>query len=402
MTSQPGDRYSRRRKIAIIVTLGLLTGLGPFTIDLYLPAFPAIKLDLGLTDPQVQLTLSATVVGFAVGQLLVGPVSDRVGRKFPLLVMTALHVVASILVAVAPGLVFLAAMRVLQGIGAAGGSVVAMAMARDLFSGSRLMRMLARLALINGLAPIVAPLFGSWMVAVMDWRGIFWALAAYGATIIALSVVFLVETRPATERSHGGIGSVFASYRTVLGDRQYVGALMAGSFGFAGLFSYVSTSSVLLQETYGLSVQAYGAVFAVCSFGVLIGVQVGSRLHRVSSANILRAGAGIMVLSGLALISISLTSESLWALIPFMFTYTTGFGACMPNAQVLALANHRENSGVAASLMGASNMGLGAIVGPLIGTFELSTAMPMAVGMLVMSLLSAASSLLIVRGGRTQ
>ncbi|NLE99313.1 MAG: multidrug effflux MFS transporter [Propionibacterium sp.] len=397
MAKQLGDRYSRRRKIAIIVTLGLLTGLGPFTIDLYLPAFPAIKLDLGLTDPQVQLTLSATVIGFAVGQLLVGPVSDRVGRKLPLMAMTTLHVAASVLVALASNLEFLAAMRSLQGIGAAGGSVVAMAMARDLFSGSRLMRMLARLALINGLAPIVAPIFGSWMVAVMDWRGIFWALALYGATIIALSAAFLVETRPAGERSSGGIGSILVSYRVVLGDRQYVGALLAGAFAFAGLFSYVSTSSVLLQEGYGLGVQAYGAVFAVCSFGVLIGVQLGSRLHRLSSSSILRAGAGVMVASGVALVTVSLLSGSLWLLVPLMFVYTTGFGACMPNAQVLALTNHRENSGVAASLMGASNMGLAAVVGPVIGTFDTTSAMPMAVGMLILAALASASTLLVIR-----
>ena len=134
MPQQPGDQFSARRRVAIIVTLGLLSGLGPFTIDLYLPTFPALKTDLSITDPQVQVTLSATTIGFAVGQLVVGPLSDRFGRRRPLLIAAALHIVASVLVAVAPNVYFLTTMRALQGIGAAGGAVVAMAMARDLFS----------------------------------------------------------------------------------------------------------------------------------------------------------------------------------------------------------------------------------------------------------------------------
>ena len=147
MASHLGNTFSRRRRIAIIVTLGMLTGLGPFTIDLYLPAFPALKSDLGISDTQVQLTLSATTLGFATGQLLVGPLSDRLGRRLPLIACSILHVVSSILVALSPTIEFLTAMRLLQGVGAAGGAVVAMAMARDLFSGRPLVVMLSRLAL---------------------------------------------------------------------------------------------------------------------------------------------------------------------------------------------------------------------------------------------------------------
>lgn len=253
MQKDLGSTFSRRRRIAIIITLGLLTGLGPFTIDLYLPAFPALKADLGITDAQVQVTLSATTIGFALGQLVIGPWSDRVGRRLPLIVANTLHIAASVLVAVAPTIEFLTAMRALQGIGAAGGAVVAMAMARDLFSGKPLVQMLARLALISGLAPIIAPIVGSWMVTMMDWRGVFWALAAYGATIIVLLFLFTVETRPVAERTTGGLGNLFGSYRAVFSDRIFVGALMIASFAFGGLFSYVSTSSVLLQEVYGLS-----------------------------------------------------------------------------------------------------------------------------------------------------
>lgn len=398
MSQHLGDRFSSRRRIAIIVTLGLLTGLGPFTIDLYLPAFPALKTDLRLTDAQVQITLSATTIGFALGQLLVGPMSDRLGRKRPLLAMSALHVVASILVAISPNLAFLTSMRALQGVGAAGGAVVAMAMARDLFGGRRLVTMLSRLALINGLAPIIAPLVGSWMVTVMNWRGVFWALAGYGGAIVALVALLIVETRPPAERTAGGFANLRASYGRVLGDRSFVGVWLVAATAFAGLFSYVSSSSVLLQEVFGLSAQGFGAVFAICSVGVFAGVQLGSRLaYRIGPARILIAGTTLMVLAAAALLIINSQAASYVPLIPAMFSYTLGFGACMPNAQVIALQHHRADSGVASSLMGALNMFAAALVGPIIGAFHMTDAVPMATSMLVCALLAVGFLWTVVR-----
>ena len=393
-----GDRFSARRRLAIIVTLGLLTGLGPFTVDMYLPAFPVIKEQLRINDAQVQVTLSATTLGFALGQLLVGPVSDRLGRKRPLLGMTALHVTASVLVAVSPNVEFLTGMRALQGIGAAGGAVVAMAMARDLFSGRRLITMMSRLALINGLAPIVAPLVGSWLVTIIGWRGVFWVLAGYGATIVALVAALIVETRPAAERTAGGLGPLRAAYRRVLKDRVFVGVWIVAAFAFGGLFSYVSTSSVLLQEVFGLSPRGFGLVFAICSVGVFLGVQGGSRLAaRVGPPRILMVGTMLMVVAAASLLLVDRFTGGFIPLIPTMFLYTLGFGSCMPSAQVLALQNHRADSGVAASLMGAGNMLMAASVGPIIGRFELRDATPMAVAMLVLALASTAVLWLVVR-----
>lgn len=398
MEENLGDRFSRRRRVAILITLGLLTGLGPFTVDLYLPAFPALKAEYGVGDPQVQATLSATIIGFAVGQLLVGPISDRVGRKLPLLAMNSLHIAASIMVAIAPTLPFLASMRALQGFGAAGGAVVAMAMARDLFSGSKLMRMLARLALINGLAPIIAPLIGSWMVTFMDWRGIFWALAGYGALIVLLVGTLIVETRPPAHRTKGGWSGVSDGYRRVLRDRQFVGAWLMVAFAFAGLFSYVSTSSLLLQEVFGLSAQGFGLVFAICSVGVMVGAQVGNRMGgRLGGVRSLVVSTGIMVAAAAALLVVDAATTTVEPLVPAMFFYTLGFGMTMPPAQMLALEHQRRDSGTAASLMGALNNGLAAVVGPTIGLFALTSALPMAVGMLLCAMLAVAALWLILR-----
>lgn len=397
-TLHRGDQMTRSKRIFTIVTLGLLTALGPFTIDLYLPAFPAIKAGMGINDAQVQVTLSATTLGFALGQLLVGPLSDRLGRKWPLVVMTSVHVISSVLVAVAPSLEFLTAMRALQGIGAAGGAVVAMAMARDLFSGRRLIKMLSNLALINGLAPIIAPLVGSWLVTIIDWRGVFWVLAAYGGLIVVLVVTLIVESRPPSERTVGGLNAVFQAYGRVLGDRIYVGVALVAGLSFGGLFSYVASSSVLLQEGYGLSPQGFGAVFAICSVGVFVGVQAGSRLAaKLGPQWLLVAGTTLMVLAASAFLLLHSAFDGYVALVPAMFAFTTGFGACMPSAQVLALQNHRADSGVAASLMGATNMLMAAAVGPVLGSFDMTSPVPLGVSMLVCSSLATVMLWTVVR-----
>lgn len=398
MSDHLGDQLSRRRRVAVVVTLGLLTGLGPFTIDMYLPSFPSLKRDLGITDPQVQVTLAATMIGFAVGQLLVGPLSDRLGRRWPLVTMSVLHVVASMLVASAPSYEALTVFRALQGIGAAGSAVVAMAMARDLFSGKALLRMMSRLALINGLAPILAPIVGSWLVTFMPWRGVFWVLAAYGAVLVVLVTVCIVETRPPAERTRGGASVVLAAYRRVLSDRLFVGSWLVLSFAFTALFAYVSSSSVLLQEGYGLTEREYGAVFAICSVGVFLGVQSGSRLSQlIGPIRILVPSTALMVVSAVAVVTVGETTRDPWPLVPAIFCFTFGFGATAPNAQVLGLQNHREDSGVAASLMGALNMALAAVVGPLVGSFDSTSPVPMGVAMLVCGVVSLTALWLVVQ-----
>jgi DHA1 family bicyclomycin/chloramphenicol resistance-like MFS transporter len=198
----PGDALTRRQRLVYVIVLGALTALGPLTIDLYLPAFPSLEDDLAVSAGLVQLTLTATTIGFGVGQLLVGPWSDKVGRRLPLIVATAVHIAASIGAAAAPDIVWLGVFRVLQGMGAAAGGVVAMATVRDLFGGLPLVRMLSRLALVTGLAPVLAPVIGSQLLRFTDWRGIFWFLVAYGVLILVAAVFLIVETLPESAR-HG-------------------------------------------------------------------------------------------------------------------------------------------------------------------------------------------------------
>ena len=398
MASHLGNTFSRRRRIAIIVTLGMLTGLGPFTIDLYLPAFPALKTDLGISDAQVQLTLSATTLGFATGQLLVGPLSDRLGRRLPLIVCSILHVVSSVLVAVAPSIEFLTAMRLLQGVGAAGGAVVAMAMARDLFSGRPLVVMLSRLALISGLAPIVAPIVGSWMVSFTDWRGVFWGLAAYGSVVIVLIVVMTVETRPPSERTRGGLSrSAWPSGRCSPTGWRWEPSSWRHSPSARCSPTWPARRCSCRRCTASPR-RGFGTVFAICSFGVFVGVQTrqpaGAALGSAVGAG---PATSLMVTSGVAVLVVDAANVGFVPLVPALWILTFGFGLSAPCGQILLLHNHRQHSGTAASLMGAVTQVVGSTVGPLIGLFAMTSAVPMGIGILICALLATSALWLVLR-----
>ena len=201
----PGDSLTRRRKLLYILMLGALTALGPFTVDLYLPAFPALEESLAVSEAAVQLTLTGTTIGFALGQLVVGPLSDKFGRRLPLILATAVHIVASLGAALSTDIATLGFFRVMMGIGAAGGGVVAMAMVRDLFSGFAMVRMFSRMALVNGLAPILAPVIGSQLLLFMPWPGIFFFLAGYGMCVLIAAVFVVRETLPREQRGKTGM-----------------------------------------------------------------------------------------------------------------------------------------------------------------------------------------------------
>lgn len=363
----PGDSIPPRRRVLYIVLLGALTALGPFTIDLYLPAFPLLESDFGTTAAAIQLTLTGTMVGFALGQLLVGPLSDRFGRRVPLLVVTALHVLASVAAAIAPTLVTLSIARVFMGVGAAAGGVVAMAIVRDLFGGRRLVVMLSRLALVSGVAPVVAPLIGSALLIVMPWRGIFIVLAAYGAVMLVCALMLIPETLPPARRGVGN-ATVWQRYRSVLSDRVFLGVLIIGGMSFSGLFSYLSASSFLFQQTYGFDPQQYGLLFAANSLGVVVGVQAASRLAaRFGPQWVLAWSTAVLVVSGSAIIVTDLLGLGLWGTVVPLFVFMTACGFTIPCVQVLALDRHGRAAGTAASILGAANFGVAGLISPLVG-----------------------------------
>ena len=394
----PGDSLTRRQRLVYVVVLGALTALGPFTIDLYLPAFPALERDLGVSSGLVQLTLTATTLGFAFGQLLVGPWSDKVGRRLPLIVATAVHILASIGAAVAPDIVSLAVFRVLQGMGAAAGGVVAMATVRDLFGGLPLVRMLSRLALVSGLAPILAPVIGSQLLAFTSWRGVFVFLTAYGAFVIIAAIFLIVETLPPARRTEAGHSSLGQRYRSLFSDRVFVGVALIGAMVFSGLFTYLSASSFLFQDVYGLDAQQYGFLFAVNSLGVVAGVQISARLARRFGPQWILAGStAVLLLSATTIVVLDSAGAGLVGILVPLWFFIAACGFSFPQVQVLALANHGKEAGTAASVLGAVNFGSAGLVSPVVGFLGIDSAVPMASVMMCTSALAVTSLWLVVR-----
>ena len=396
-TTNPGDLLTRRRKLLYILLLGALTALGPFTIDLYLPAFPALEASLGVSQAQVQLTLAGTTVGFALGQLVVGPFSDRFGRRVPLILATALHIGASVGAALSSDIATLGVFRVLMGVGAAGGGVVAMAMVRDLFSGYAMVRMFSRMALVNGLAPILAPVIGSQLLLVMPWPGIFVFLAGYG-TLVIIAALFLVrETLPPDKRGQSGL-TAGQRYRVLFTDRIFVGLLLVGGMNFAGLFTYLSASPFLFQDVFGFSPQQYGLLFGINSLGIVAGVQTSSRLiKRVPPQWILACSTAWMFLMSLLIVLFDQLGLGLWGVMVPLWFYILGTGFTFPCVQVLALASHGDKAGTAASLLGAATFMMAGLISPVVGWLGIESATPMGAVQAVCILLGMAALWFVVR-----
>ncbi|RKR73127.1 multidrug effflux MFS transporter [Frondihabitans australicus] len=395
----PGDSLTARQRLVYVVVLGALTALGPATIDLYLPSFPSLEADFQVSTGVIQLTLTATTIGFALGQLLVGPWSDKVGRRTPLIVASAVHVCASLGAATAPSVEVLGLFRVLQGMGAAAGGVVAMALVRDLFGGRPLVKMLSRLAMVNGLAPILAPVIGSQILRFTSWRGIFVFLMAYGVLVVLAAVFFIVETLPPERRHEAGHTTLRQRYRVLFRDRVFVGVAIVGAMVFSGLFAYLATSSFLFQQVYGLTAQQFGVLFAINSLGVVVGVQVSSRLaQRYGPQWILACSTSVMILAAATIVA--LDSAHLFGLagvlVP-LWIFIASCGFSFPQVQVLALANHGKEAGTAASLLGALNFGLAGLISPVVGFIGVSTAAPMGAVMVCTTAIAILSLWILVR-----
>jgi MFS transporter, DHA1 family, multidrug resistance protein len=363
-----------RARTKLVVILGALTALGPLTIDTYLPALPSITRDLQSTSAAVGLTLTGTLVGFALGQLLVGPMSDTFGRRRPLLVASGLHIVASILCALAPNLVALSSFRVLQGLAASGAAVVALAVVRDVANGRRFVVMVSRLLLVMGVAPVLAPTLGSQILRLTDWRGVFVSLAVIGALLFVVAAVGLAETLPPARRVRGGIQGSLQTYGNLFRDRTFVGLALVAGLTMTALFGYVAASSFVLQEQYGLGVQEFGLVFAVGAAFLIAGTQLNPTLvTRWTTAQVLGATLTVgTAAAGITVLAASTGFGGLLGLLLPLWLVLAAIGVALPNAPALALNRHGESAGTAAALLGAFQFGLAGLVGPAFGLLGVS------------------------------
>jgi drug resistance transporter, Bcr/CflA subfamily len=394
VTSQTASRPMAK----MILILGSIIAIGPLTIDMYLPAFPSIGVELRADPTSVQLTLTGTLLGLSLGQLLVGPLADAFGRRRPLLYGVGLHVVASLLCLVAPNVAVLGVLRVLQGLGTAAASVVASAVVRDLVSGVAAAKVFSRLILVLGAAPILAPSLGSQVLRLADWRGIFVALAILGTAIGLMAALALPETLPPHRRQRPDLRTTMRSYRTILRDRTFVGLSLVLSLGMATIFAYVGGSSYVMQGQYGLSEQEFAVVFGVCAVGLIGSAQLNVRLlnrytpRRIMLTSLLVACAGLLVLLTTAAAHLG----GLVGLVAPLWLALGAIGLVNPNAGAMALSRHGEAAGTAAAISGALQFGIGALTAPLVGALG-ATAIAMAAVMAASVFAALASMLFIVR-----
>jgi MFS transporter, DHA1 family, multidrug resistance protein len=369
-----------RRRLGLVFLLGGLSAFGPLSLDMYLPAFPALGAELHAAPSHVQLTLTACLVGLATGQLVAGPASDARGRRRPLLVGLAGYALGSALCAAAPSIWALVALRLCQGFAGAAGIVIARAVVRDRYAGVEAARYFAVLTLVVGLAPVGAPLLGAALLRVTTWRGIFLVLAGIGALLLAGAAAGLAETLPPPARRTGGLRATGAVLRALLSDRAFVSCIVAAGLAFAGMFGYIAGSSFVLQEMYRLSPQGFGLVFAVNSCGI-VGAGQASRflVRRTGPLRLLGAGVIGAAAGGVALLVAVLAGAGLPGILPALFLAVASVGMVAPNAAALAMAGHPQTAGSASALLGATVFVIGGLVAPLVGVAGTGTALPMAV-----------------------
>ncbi len=360
---------TRGRRTALVATLGGLWTIGPFSIDLYLPALPTLGGDLGASQQQVAVTVTAFFLGLAFGQVQAGALSDTYGRRRPLLAGLLLYALASLGCALAPTIQLLVVARFLQGLGGAAGMAISNAAVTDYARGREAARLLSRLAMIGGVAPILAPLAGAQLLGVMSWRGLFVVLAVVGIALFLAVLFGLPESLPRERRSSAGLGALLGSVLVLSHDVRFVGLALTGAFSFAGFFAYLAGSSFVYQEVYGVSPAAFSALFAVNAVGMLGASELSHRLlARFTPAQLLAAALVIGALAGVAVLLVLLAGDlGLWALAVPLFVLVASIGLVIPNSTALALSLHPDLAGKASAYFGTLRIGLGALATPLVG-----------------------------------
>jgi MFS transporter, DHA1 family, multidrug resistance protein len=367
--------------------LGALSMFGPITTDLYLPGLPEVGDELGVAPSQVQVTLTACLIGLGVGQAIAGPLSDSLGRRRPLLVGLALFVLASLGCAVAPSIIVLDLLRLVQGLCGAAGIVLARAIVRDHWSGVGAAKIYATLMGAVSLGPILAPSIGGALLGVMDWRGLFVVLAGFGVVLLLSCSLWVRESLPPSARREMSLLLTLRVGRRLLADRIFAGYTLASGLAFGALFSYISGSSFVYQDVFGVSAQVYGLLFGLNGTALLLGNVVNRRLQdRVGSERLLRGGMWT-TLAGSALLAVWVLADAgLAGVVVSLFIAVLGLGFIPSNAVALALESYGGgDAGTASAIIGVIQFLIGAVAAPLAGVAGAS-AVPMAIMMLAFSI----------------
>lgn len=352
-----------------VALMGLIAALGAVSTDTYLPSLPQVAADLDTTAAAAAFTISGVLIGASLGQLLMGPLSDRFGRRRPALAGIAIHVVASLLCMVAPNITTLVVLRMVQGIGNSAATITALAVIRDRMSGAAAARVLSRLILVIGVAPLLAPTLGGFIAGVAGWRAVFGVLAAFGVVLWWLVWRFLPETLPPDRRTSGGLPTAARGYAALLRDRHFMALAVLPGLAMGAIMSYVAAAPFVLQLGYGLTPHQFALIFALNGAGGMLAAQVNAALvRRFDPLSVLRVAIPAVLGLAVLLLVVAITGAGgiLGLLVP-LWLLMSGVMFLPANATALALTRHGERAGSAAALVGSMQAGIAALISPVVG-----------------------------------
>jgi DHA1 family bicyclomycin/chloramphenicol resistance-like MFS transporter len=389
---------SNKTYFFLILILGSLTALGPFSIDMYLPGFPAIARDLHTTAAKVSLSLSGFFIGISVGQLLYGPLLDRFGRKKPLFIGLCVYIIASLGCSFTKSIDGLIMWRVVQAIGSCAATVASVAMVRDLFPVKDNAKVFSLLLLVVGVSPMIAPTVGGYVTAAFGWNAVFFILTGMGIAILAATVLWLPDSYKPDKSLSLKPRPILLNFLSVIKEPQFYTYSLTGAIAFAGLFAYVSGSPLVFMEVFHTDEKVYGWIFAFLSVGFIGTSQLnGPLLRRFKSEQVVNVALIAQAAIGLTFLAAALAGLlNLPTTLVFLFFFLCCVGLVFPNAAALSLAPFTKNAGSASALMGALQMGMGTLISIAISLFEVPSIVPMVTAMAG----SAAFALLVLVTGR--
>ena len=353
--------------IWLTIVLGTLTAFAPLSIDMYLPALPHITKDLHTTPSLVQLSLTFFLLGLSLGQLLVGPLSDVRGRRKPLFIGLMIYFVASLICAFSKSVWALIILRFIQGMSGAAGIVISRAIVRDLYSGSELTKFFSMLALVNGVAPIVAPILGGQLLRIAPWQGVFIVMSLIGFIMFLVVFFCLPETLPNDSRLSGGIKTTLTTFQKLLFDRSFIGYALSQGLVFAAMFAYISGSPFVLQNLYGVSPQFFSLIFAINGIGIIIASQITGRLAgKISERKLFVAGLCISFIGATTLLAMIMIHSKLYGILIPLFFVVSSVGLVSTSGSSLAMQNQGKSAGSASALLGVLMFVFGGSVAPLV------------------------------------
>ena len=371
---------SRSRRLRMAIILGSLSAFGPLSIDMYLPSLPILTKDLHTSTSLAQFSLTACLLGLALGQLVAGSQSDIRGRRIPLLIGLVSYTVTSLLCALSPSIWGLILLRFIQGLAGAAGMAISRAIVRDLYSGPEMIKFFSLLMMINGVGPIFAPIIGGQLLQFTSWRGVFLVLSLVGI-IMFLTVFFtLPETLPLQRRSQAGLKNTLGTFRGLISDRVFMGYALPQGLVMAAMFAYISGSPFVIQNIFGASPQMFSILFAINGIGIIIAGQITGRLaSRIKGTTLFLSGLILAAISGISLLVMILIGAGLAAILPPLFVVVASVGVVSTAGSSLAMENYGHSAGSASALLGLFSFVIGAIVAPLVGLGGGNTAVPMGI-----------------------